>query len=167
MRENSIWICLPLQLTIACNEYQTRKNIAGTACTPNPAVPGEATVADFLKTLDVSIFHAVRKADADLLISYFRKSPTVNFVDQDAVIVRGYDSLHATFKQGYIPIAYQSIPRIEQDVHVISDRYAIGTEATDYTFTVKKSCIRAAPMPQQFYLPGKPADGRSCGYINH
>lgn len=139
MKKNCILIFLALQLTVSCNDNQAPEYLAATDSVADSAKPNKAAVIDSVKALNEKIFEAVRKADADLLISYFSTSEAVNFVDQDGVITRGYDSLHATFKRAYIPVAYQSIPPIELDVHVISDQYALGTEATDYTFTLKDS----------------------------
>jgi len=105
-----------------------------------------SAIIDSIKAVIVNINKAAEEVDADRLISYLSKSDNIRFVNQDAKVMYPYDSIHAAWKKGYSGLIKQVIQPSEPFINVLTPDYAIVTNATDFTATVKDSTKVGGPV---------------------
>jgi ketosteroid isomerase-like protein len=105
-----------------------------------------SAIKDSIKAVIVNVNKAAEEVDADRLVSYLSKSDNIRFIDQDAKVMYPYDSIHIAWKKGYSGLLKQVIQPSEPFINVLTPDYAIVTNVTDFTATVKDSTTVGGPV---------------------
>jgi ketosteroid isomerase-like protein len=132
----------------SCNHISTdaQAGDSTTATTASSMQRNNAVITDSIKAVNDRIIAAASIADADKVMMEMSHTAGFSFINQDAIIIRGWDSMSRKVHSGYATVAYRNIKPADISVTVLSADYAIAKVLTSFSEKDKDSTSFSAAV---------------------